>query len=94
MEITEYTVEKIVDPTGILTGDRYEFRLYMALDEEDELYSEGGTGIRVIFVVDNDVERIATAHFFQRETEEVLDFELEEEEVAFILDFCRNNLKE
>lgn len=94
MEVTEYTVEKIVDPTGILTGDRYEFRLYIALDEEDELYSEGGTGIRVIFMIDGDVERIASAHFFQRETEEVLDFELEEEEVAFILDFCRNNLEE
>ncbi len=93
MEITAYTMEKITDPTGILTGERYEFRLYITLDEEDELYAEGGTGIRAIFAVDGDVEKIASAYFFERETENILDFELEEEEIEAILAFCQNNLE-
>lgn len=93
MEINEYTVEKLVDPTGVITGDRYEFRLYIMLDEEDELYAEGGTGIRTIFAVDQGEERIAMAHFFKRETEEILPFELEEEELASILAFCKLNFQ-
>lgn len=91
MEINEYTVEKLVDPTGVITGDRYEFRLYIMLDEEDELYAEGGTGIRAIFAVDQGEERIAMAHFFKRETDEILPFELEDEETASILAFCKLN---
>ena len=93
MVIEEYTMEKINDPTGILTGERYEFLLYITLDEEDELYAEGGTGIRAIFAVEDDIERIATAHFFDRATENILDFELEGEEEAAILEFCKKNLE-
>src|SRR3954452_6300544 len=87
MEITEYTVERMLDPTGILTGDRYEYRLYLTLEEDDELYAEGGTGLRVIFVVDGENERIAVYNFFERTTEKVLDFELEEDELKTILEF-------
>ncbi|MHA6259431.1 DUF6509 family protein [Sporosarcina sp. CAU 1771] len=94
MNITEYTLDKMNDPTGILTGDRYEYRLYISLDEEDELYSEGGTGLRVIFAVDEGVERIATYNFFDRASESQLDFELEEDEKAEILAFCKENLVE
>ena len=91
MEITEYTVEKLVDPTGLINGERYEFRLYITLDEEDELYSEGGTGVRAIFAVDDGEERIAMAHFFKRGTDEVLAFEVEDDELAAILAFCKLN---
>ena len=38
MNITEYTVEEIIDPTGILTGNRYEFMLNIEVPEDDELY--------------------------------------------------------
>ena len=93
MEINEYTVDKLVDPTGVISGDRYEFRLYIMLDEEDELYSEGGTGIRAIFAVDQGEERIAMAHFFKRENEEILPFEIEDEELASILAFCKLNFE-
>ena len=31
MEINEYIVDKILDPTGIITGERYEFRLYIII---------------------------------------------------------------
>lgn len=94
MEINEYTVEKIEDPTGIISGERYEFRLYITLDEEDELYAEGGTGIRAIFAVDQGEARIAMAHFFKRETEEALPFELETEEIEAVLSFCKLNFEQ
>ena len=68
MEINEYTVKKMNDPTGILAGERFEYRLYITFDEEDELYSEGGTGVRVIYAVDEEVGRIATYNFFDRAT--------------------------
>ncbi len=92
MEITEHHVEKMIDPTGILTGDRYEFRLYLALDEEDDLYAEGGTGLRVILAIDNDVERIVSYNFFDRATEKILNFELEEDEKEIVLNYCKTNL--
>lgn len=92
MEINEYTVEKLVDPTGLLEGERYEFRLYITLEEDDELYSESGTGVRAILAIEDESERIVVAHFFERETDNVLDFELEEEELQEILEFCKSNL--
>ena len=92
MEIKEYTVEKLNDQMGLIEGERYEFRLYITLDEEDELYSKEGTGVRAIFAVNGDVERIAMAHFFDRGTDKVLDFELEEDELKSILEFCKKNL--
>jgi hypothetical protein len=94
MVINEYIVEKIIDPTGILTGDRYEFRLYITVDEEDELYAEEGIGIRAIFTIDEGQERIVSSHFFNRSTEKALDFELEEEEEAAILEFCKLHYNE
>ncbi|MFS0574906.1 DUF6509 family protein [Sporosarcina sp. 179-K 3D1 HS] len=94
MQIDEYSVEKLVDPTGILTGNRYEFRLYLTLDEDDELYTEVGTGLRVIYKEDGNEKRIVSYHFFDRSTEAVLDFELEEDEMEKILEFCRTHLEE
>jgi hypothetical protein len=91
MEITEYIIKKINDPTGIIAGERFEYRLYIDLDEEDELYSEGGTGLRVIFAVDEDEGRIASYHFFERASENVLDFELEDDEKAIVLEYCRTH---
>lgn len=93
MEINEFIVDKILDPTGIITGERYEFRLYIGLDEEDELYADGGTGLRVIFAVDGDVSRIASYHFFERTTEKPMDFELEDDEKEIVLEFCKSHLE-
>ncbi len=92
MEINDFTVEKLADPMGLIEGERYEFRLYITLDEEDELYSKDGTGIRAIFAINEGVERIAMAHFFDRGTDKVLDFELEEDEKEDILQFCKKNI--
>ncbi|MBE1554437.1 DUF6509 family protein [Sporosarcina limicola] len=93
MEITEHSVDKMNDPTGILTGERYEFRLYLALDEEDDLYAEGGTGLRVILAIDEEQEqeRIVSYNFFDRATEKIMDFELEEDEKVIVLDYCKTH---
>lgn len=94
MNITEYIVEEIIDPTGLIEGKRFEFRLFVMLDEEDELYTEDGIGIRTILAVGDGEERIAVAHFFNRATDEVYDFELEEEELNMLLQFCQAHYEE
>ncbi|MED1201666.1 DUF6509 family protein [Heyndrickxia acidicola] len=93
MEITRYSVDKLQDPTGILEGDRYEFYLYIEVDEEDELYSENGIYAKVIFAVDTKGARIAQYHIYEEVSDQLLDFELEEDEEAMILDFCQNHLE-
>lgn len=94
MNITEYTVEKLKDPTGILEGDRYEFFLDIEVPEDDELYSESGIELRVIYAVDSKGERIAQYYFTNKGDGKVLDFELEEEEEAVINEFCKSHLDE
>jgi hypothetical protein len=91
MEITRYSVEKLQDPTGILEGDRYEFFLYIQVDEEDELYSENGIYLKVIFAIDNKGPRIAQYHIYEEITDQLLDFELEEDEEAMVQEFCQNH---
>ncbi|MFC5604380.1 DUF6509 family protein [Sporosarcina koreensis] len=94
MEIIEYSMIELIDPTGILSGNRYEFRVYVKFDEDDELYNEKGTGIRVIYTVDEDKGKVASYHLFDRATDEVLDFDLEDEEVAELAAFCEEQLEE
>lgn len=94
MKITEYIVDEIVDPTGLIEGQRFEFRLYALLDEEDELYTEDGIGIRTILAVGDGEQRLAVAHFFNRTNDEAYDFELEEDELANLLAFCKAHYKE
>ncbi|MFD6441322.1 DUF6509 family protein, partial [Peribacillus sp. NPDC060186] len=50
LNITEYSVEKLNDPFGILSGERFEYFLDIEVPEEDELFSENGLYIRVLFV--------------------------------------------
>jgi hypothetical protein len=94
VEIIEYSMIELIDPTGILSGNRYEFRIYVKFDEEDELYNEKGTGIRVIYTVDKGEGKVASYHLFDRATDEVLDFDLEDEEVAELATFCKEQLEE
>lgn len=94
MNITEYIVEEIVDPTGLIEGQRFEFRLYALLDDEDELYTEDGIGIRTILAVGDGEERLAVAHFFNRANDEAYDFGLEEDELENLLAFCIAHYKE
>lgn len=92
MEITGHNVEKLEDPFGILTGERYEYFLHINVDEEDELYSEHGLQIKVLYVVDDKEERISHYNIIENSTEKVLDFELEEDELRLIESYCREHI--
>ncbi|ETI67904.1 hypothetical protein BAVI_15486 [Neobacillus vireti LMG 21834] len=94
MNITGYLVDKLEDPFGLLSGDRYEFFLDLDVDEEDELYSEKGVGLKIIFVSDENGQRLSQYHFFEKGTEKVLDFALEEDEEKLVLQFCKEHLEE
>ncbi len=91
LKIESYTVEKLEDPFGILSGDRYEFFLELDVPEDDELYSENGVMLRVIFLKDEEKEQISKYEFIENDTKNVLDFELEEDEETAILAFCREH---
>jgi hypothetical protein len=94
MNITGHSVEKLEDPFGLLSGDRYEFFLELEVDEEDELYSDKGIGLRAIFVSDEHGEKITNFYLYEQGSEKVLDFALEEDEEAMVLSYCKINAKE
>lgn len=94
MEINGHTMEILEDPFGLLGGNRYEFFLYIDVDEEDELYTENGLLLKVIFSGDENNAKILQYYFIERATEKVLDFALEEEEEALVKEYCLNNLTE
>lgn len=93
-KITEYSVEKLNDPFGILSGDRYEFYLDIEVDEEDDMYTEQGLYIRVLYSVENGESRIVKYEVFEKGEEKYLDFELEDDELAAIEEFCRSHYSE
>lgn len=89
MQIESYEVQRILDPTGIIEGDRYEFLLGLVYEEEDELFEESQSiDIRIIFADDAKGKRIVQANFVDRSTAKTIDFELEEEEMKELLEFC------
>lgn len=92
MEITAYSVEEIKDPTNIIEGKRYEFLLDVEVDEDDELYTEGGIEIRAIIGENNGEVRLLNYFLKERLTEALLDFALEEEEEEMVLAFCKEEL--
>jgi len=94
LNITGHEVEKLEDPFGLLSGDRYEFFLELDVDVEDELYSEKGVGLKVIFVSDDGGDKISSYYFYERESEKVLDFALEEDEQELVLTYCRQHREE
>ncbi|WP_413309453.1 DUF6509 family protein [Bacillus sp. 1P10SD] len=94
LNITGHEVEKLEDPFGLLSGDRYEFFLELDVDEEDELYSEKGIGIKVIYVSDENRDKITNYYFYERGSEKVLDFALEEDEEELVLAYCKENIVE
>jgi hypothetical protein len=94
MNIKGHTVEKLEDPFGLLSGDRYEFFLELEIDEDDELYSDKGVGLRILFVSDENGQKIKNYHFFELGTDTVLDFALEEDEEDLVVNYCRENIIE
>ena len=92
MNITQFSVEEILDPTNIIEGKRFEFLLDVEVDEEDELYSAAGLEIRVIIGVIEENVRIVNYFIMDKANNEFLDFALEEDEEAEILAFCKEEL--
>jgi hypothetical protein len=92
MIITGHTVEELKDPTGILSGNRYEVLLSIEVPEEDELYSENGLYIKAIYVHDQGDSRVVQHQIIERNTESILDFELEEDEESLILKYCKESI--
>lgn len=94
MEITSFSVEKVKDPFGIIVGTRYEYILDLEIDEDDELYSEQGVYLRVIYSVEEERTRIVKYELYERSTDRYLEFDLEEDELAEVDVFCREHLAE
>lgn len=92
--ITEYSVELVKDPFGILKGKRYEFILDIDVDEDDELYSEQGVALRVIYGVEEEKQGIVKYDILERNTEKHLDFDLEDDELEEVVAFCREHVSE
>jgi len=92
MNILAYTMEEIKDPTNILEGQRFEFLLDIEVDEEDELYTEGGIDLRVIASKCDDDIQIANYFFIQKSDQAVLEFGLEEDEEAEVLAFIAKHI--
>lgn len=92
LTITNYTVEKLEDPFGILSGDRYEFFIHVDVPEDDELYSEKGLYIKVLYLIEENKSRILQYYITEKQTEAILDFELDEDELNTIEEYCEQHL--
>lgn len=92
MEITQYSIEELKDPTNIIEGKRYEFILDVEIDEDDEMYSEDGIEVRVLIgQIDGEV-RILNYFIIEKGKGEYLDFALEDDEEQMILNFCKEQI--
>lgn len=92
MNITGHTVELLEDPFGLLTGERYEYYLNIEVDEEDEIFTDKGLLLKVLFLVNGEERRILQSYFIEQGTEKVLDFELEDDEVVQVKTYCEEHL--
>ncbi|RKQ18942.1 DUF6509 family protein [Ureibacillus endophyticus] len=93
MEITQFSVEEIKDPTNIIEGKRFEFLIDVEVDEEDELYTEAGIEIRVLIGQNEEGETKLLNYFIMDKGEnKYLDFGLEDEEESMILEFCKEQI--
>lgn len=92
MEITQYSLEEIKDPTNIIDGKRFEFLLDVEVDEEDELFSEAGIEIRVLIGQNGNDFNILNYFITDKTENKFLDLALEDDEEDMILTFCREQL--
>ncbi|MGE7843744.1 DUF6509 family protein [Lysinibacillus sp. NPDC093712] len=92
MNITQFSMEEILDPTNIIEGKRYEFILDVDIDEEDELYHEAGIEIRVLIGEKEGAPFILNYFIMEKAKREYLDFALEDDELEEILTFCKEEI--
>ncbi|AIE60359.1 DUF6509 family protein [Bacillus methanolicus] len=94
MNITGHKVNKLEDPFGILSGERYEFFLDIEVPKDDELYTENGLKLKVLYIIEEGNSRISHYHIIENTTEKILDFELEEDEVKMVEAYCKEHVNE
>lgn len=92
MDITQFSMEEILDPTNIIEGKRFEFILDVDVDEEDELYHEAGIEIRVLIGEKEGAPFILNYFIMEKAEGEYLDFALEDDELEEILTFCKEEI--
>ncbi|MFJ7669437.1 DUF6509 family protein [Lysinibacillus sp. NPDC097195] len=92
MDITQFSMEEILDPTNIIEGKRFEFILDVDIDEEDELYHEAGIEIRVLIGEKDGAPFILNYFIMEKAEGEYLDFALEDDELGEILTFCKEEI--
>lgn len=92
MEILNFEIEEWVDPTGIIQGKRFECLLDVEVDEEDELYSEAGTQIRLFIGDDGEGLYIINYFIIDKKDGQYIELALEEEEEQQLLNFCREQI--
>jgi len=94
LTFTSYKVDNLKDPFGILTGKRYEFVVDLDVPEDDELYEENGVSARAIVKVEEDQASIVSYDLMETTTGKILEFDMEEDEEAELLLFCKKHLPE
>lgn len=90
--IIKHEVETIKDPFGILPGQRYEFLLDIEVPEDDELYTENGLYVRVIYQVVDEQISMVKHEIYERATNQLVDFELEDDELEIVEAYCRERI--
>lgn len=88
MNLTLHSIENLKDPFGILTGNRYEIYFNMEVPEDDELYNENGLLIKVLYIVDESGPRVSHYHIYENNTNQLIEFGLEEDEEALLKEMC------
>ncbi|OKP99645.1 DUF6509 family protein [Paenibacillus sp. P46E] len=92
LTFTSYTVENVRDPFNILSGKRYEFVINLEVPEDDELYEENGLSARAIVKVEEEELSIVSYDLLETTTGRILDFDMEEDEEAALVLFCKEHL--
>lgn len=92
--ISSHKVDHVKDPFGILSGKRYEFRLDLDVEEDDELYSPMGIYARAVLKIDEGKATLLSSDLLERSTDRLLDFDMEEDEEQAVLDYCQRHLPE
>ncbi|BBI36387.1 DUF6509 family protein [Cohnella abietis] len=92
--VTEYSVVLVKDPFKILAGTRYEFKLDLNIEEDDELYSEHGIYVKAIYKVEEEQGSVVNYDLIEKSTDRYLDFDMEAEEEEALAAFCKEHYSE
>lgn len=93
VNIESYLMQEILDPTNIIEGQRFEFTMDLQIDEEDELFQEGGVEVRAIIGVKDTIVSLVNYFLIAKSDLSYLEFALEEDEEKIIIDFCKQHIE-